>query len=134
EEAVRVAQRTGNPSLMAVAHFFLGASLMNTDPNRARTALEIGFQHAAAVGQVTITGPCLAYLGLLGADPTDPQWAARFRRGLSLTYEAGDTAMVLMHIDLYGNALAMTDRAEAAATLAAALAGHGRHPTNPISV
>jgi hypothetical protein len=134
EEAAQVAQRFRNPSFIATAHLFLGASLIRTEPIRARAVLETAVEQAMVVGLVTISGPALSYLGRLGADLADPQWAGRFRDGLSLTYEAGDEAMVLMHIDLYTHALALTDRAEVAAVLAAAVAGHGLHLTNPISV
>jgi hypothetical protein len=130
EEAMRVAERIRNPSLMAAAGLFLGGALSTTDPTRARAVLETAVDHATVP---TLEGPILAYLGRLGADPADPRWATRFRRGLALSYEMGDTPMVAMHIDLYSQLLASTERAEAAALLAAAVAGLGGHLSNPIS-
>jgi predicted ATPase/class 3 adenylate cyclase len=131
EEAMHVAERLENPSLMAASGLFFGAALCDSDPIRARAVLETAVDHAIVP---TLEGPILANLGRLGADPTDPRWATRFRRGLALSYGAGDTPIVTMHIDLYSQLLASTGRVEAAAVLSSAAARLGSHGSNPISV
>jgi hypothetical protein len=107
---------------------------MTTDPPRARSFLETAREYAISVEITTIVTAIITYLGRLGADPTNAEWAAELRRGLALSYEAGDTRVVLMHVDLYAQALAATDRAEVAAQLTASVAELSLHMSNPVSV
>jgi hypothetical protein len=76
----------------------------------------------------------LAWLARMGTDAASPQWATRFRSGLDVIYEAGDTNFVLTYLDLYTQALLTTDRAEAAAMLNASVAELAPHMSNPISI
>ena len=134
EEAMQLAQRIGNPTLMAAAGTLLGGALEATDPPRARAALEAALEHAKAVDHVLFTATCLAWLGRMDAIAATPHWENQFRSGLDLSYEAGDTRMVLMYLDLYAQALAATARAETAAMLAALVARLSPHTSNPNSV
>jgi hypothetical protein len=134
EEATQLAQRIGNPTLMAASGTMLGGALEATDPQRARSALETALEHAKAVDHVLFTATCLAWLGRMGAIAATPHWENQFRNGLDLSYEAGDTRMVLMYLDLYAQALAATARAETAAMLAALVAQLSPHTSNPNSV
>jgi predicted ATPase/class 3 adenylate cyclase len=134
EEARRIAQRIGNPTLIAVACMILGGTLETTDPPRARSILETAFDAAQAMEAYQISSGALAFLARMGAVVTDAQWAAEFRRGIETPYEAGDATNVLMYVDIYAQALATTDRAETAALLAASVAALGPHTSNPISV
>jgi len=134
EEALQIAQRIGNPSLMAFAGSWVGGALEATDPARARAFLETALEHAEIVDFWQVIGSCVSWLGRMGAVAATPRWAARFRGGFDLGYEAGDTRMTLQHLDIYAQALAATDRAEAAAMLAAAVAQLSPHTSNPVSV
>ncbi|HXY93073.1 MAG TPA: adenylate/guanylate cyclase domain-containing protein [Acidimicrobiia bacterium] len=134
EEAMQIAQRLGNPSLLAYTGFYLGGALETTDPTRARSALETALERAKAVDYEQIAASCLSWLGRMGADVATPQWATQFRRGLDIMYEAGDTRGLLQHLDIYAQSLAVTGRAETAATLAAAVAQLSPHTSNPISI
>jgi predicted ATPase/class 3 adenylate cyclase len=134
EEASRLAQRIGNPTLMAMTGIQLGGALETTDPPRARSVLETALEHATAVGHGQFASTCLAWLGRMGAIVATPEWAAQVRDGLDPAYEAGDTRTVLQFLDIYAQSLAGTDRAESATTLAAAVAELSPHTSNPISV
>ena len=76
----------------------------------------------------------LAWLARMGADAASPTVGTQFRSGLDLAYEAGDTRLVLLYLDIYSQALANTDRAETAAMLSASVAELAPHMSNPISV
>jgi predicted ATPase/class 3 adenylate cyclase len=134
EEAMQVARRIGNPTVIAIAAQGLGAALELSDPERARSVLETAVEHGRAIEIGPSLGASLAWLARLGADPTKPEWATDFRIGLVLTYEAGDAPMVLMHLDIYAQALAASDRAETAAILVTSVAELSPHVSNPISV
>jgi hypothetical protein len=134
EEAMEIAQRIAAPSLLANTGAWLGVALTTIDLPRARSTLESALEHAIAVEILNLVGMCSVFLGRLGADITQPQWAQQFRESLDLHDAAGDTPMTLMHLDLYAQTLAPTDRAEAAAMLAAAVAALSPHMLNPISV
>jgi predicted ATPase/class 3 adenylate cyclase len=134
EEAALIAQPIGNPTLMAITHFHLGGALEATDPARARSSLETAIEYGNAVGFEWIVGTSLAWLARSGTDTMSPQQEQQFRRGLDLAYEAGDTRVVLMFLDMYAQALATTDRAESAAVLTASVAELSPHMSNPISV
>ena len=129
-----LAQRIGNPTLIAMSGTYLGAALETTDPPRARSILETAIEHGTTVGSGSHVATALAYLARMGTDAASPQWATRFRSVLDLAYEAGDTRFVLMYLDMYTQALATTDRAEPAAMLRAAVAELAPHMSNPISV
>ena len=134
EEATLLAQRIGNPTLMALAGTYLGAALATTDPARARTTLETAIEHATTVGSGSHVSAALTFLGRMGTDATGPKWATRFRSVLDIAYENGDTHYVVLYLDMYTQALANTDRAEPAAMLRAAVAELAPHMSNPISV
>jgi predicted ATPase len=134
EEAMQIARRLGNPSLMAYGGLYLGGALEATDPTRARSALETALEYAKAVDYEQIAIGCLAWLGRMGADVATPQWAAQLRRGIDIMYEAGDTRGLMQHLDIYAQSLAVTGPAETAATLAASVAHLSPHTSNPISV
>jgi predicted ATPase/class 3 adenylate cyclase len=134
EEATLLARRIGNPTLIAAAGGYLGSALEATDPSRARATLETALEHANAVDQRQVAAACIAFLARMGAVAATPQWATQFRNGLDQAYEAGDTPWVLAFLDVYAQSLATTDRAEAAAVLAASVAEFAPHMSNPISV
>jgi predicted ATPase len=134
EEAWQIAQRIGNPTLITYAGSFLGSALATTDPSRARSLLETVIPYANAVGIGHLALMDLVGLARMGADSATPQWATQVRDGLDLAYETGATSVVLWLLDLYAQALAATDRAEAAAMLAAAVAQLSPHTSNPISI
>jgi predicted ATPase len=134
EEAMRIAQRIGNPTLIAVSGNFLGGALETIDPPRARSILETAIEHATTVGLGSHLATALAYLARMGADAAGPKWATRFRSVLDVAYQAADTHMVLAYLDTYTQALANTDRAAPAAMLCAAVAELSPHMSNPISV
>ena len=79
EEATLLAQRIGNPTLMALAGTYLGAALETTDPARARSTLETAIEHATTVGSGSHVSAALTFLARMGTDATDPKWATRFR-------------------------------------------------------
>jgi predicted ATPase/class 3 adenylate cyclase len=134
EEAVLLAQRIGNPTLIEMSGSFLAGALETTDPPRARTVLEavIGQGEGVDFGSHALIP--LAWLARMGSDAASTKWARRFRSGLDLTYEAGDAEFVLSCLDLYAQALANTDRAESAALLSASVGRLAPHMSNPISV
>jgi predicted ATPase/class 3 adenylate cyclase len=134
EEATLLAQRIGNPTLMALAGTYLGAALETTDPARARTTLETAIEHATTVGSGSHVSAALTFLARMGSDATSPKWATRFRSVLDIAYENGDTHYVVLYLDMYTQALANTDRVEPAAMLRAAVAELAPHMSNPISV
>jgi predicted ATPase/class 3 adenylate cyclase len=134
EEATLLAQRIGNPTLMALAGTYLGAALATTDPARARTTLETAIEHATTVGSGSHISAALTFLARMGTDATSPKWATRFRSVLDIAYENGDTHYVVLYLDMYTQALANTDRAETTAMLRAAVAKLASHMSNPISV
>jgi predicted ATPase len=134
EEALQIAQRIGNPSLTAFAGSWVGGALETTDPHRAQVALQTALEHAKAVDFGQVIAVCLAWMARMGGDVATPEWAAQFRRGIDLGYEAGDARMVLQSLDIYAQALAAADRAEAGAMLAAAVAELSPHTANAISV
>ena len=134
EEAMRLAQLIGNPTLLAHAGYYLGSALGPTDPARARPVLEAALEHATAVEISNFVGAVLAALARVGGDAMSVQWAMQFRRGIDLASESGDTRLVLLFLDTYSQALATTDRAETAALLAASLSELSPHMANPISV
>ncbi len=134
EEATLIAQRIGNPTLIAMSGAYLGAALETADPPRARSILETAIEHGTTVGPGTHVAMPLAWLTRMGTDAPGPQWATQFRSVLDLIYEAGDTVYVLMFLDIYAQALANTDRAEPAAILHASVADSSPHMSNPISV
>jgi predicted ATPase/class 3 adenylate cyclase len=134
EEAMQVAQRIGNPTLMALAGTYLGAALEATDPPRARTTLETAIEHATTVGSGSHLSAALTFLARMSTDAAGPKWATRFRSVLDIAYEAGDTHYVVLYLDMYTQALANTHRAEPAAMLRAAVAELAPHMSNPISV
>ena len=134
EEATLLAQRIGNPTLIALSATYLGAALETTDPTRARSILETAIEHGTTVGPGTHLAMPLAWLARMGTDAVNPQWAAQFRSVFDLAYEAGDVVYVLAFIDLYAQALATTERAESAAVLSASTGALSPHMANPISV
>jgi predicted ATPase/class 3 adenylate cyclase len=134
EEALLIAQRIGNPTLISLSGAFLGVALEATDPPRARSILETAIEHGTTVELGSHVAMALAYLARISADTMGPQWATQFRTILDIPYEAGDTGYVLMYLDIYTQALAKTDRAESAAKLNAAVAALAPHLSNPISV
>jgi hypothetical protein len=103
EEAMLIAQRIGNPTLMAYSGMILGGALETTDPSRARSSLETAIEHGRAVTYVVATA--LAWLARMGDDAANPEWAKQFRSGFDLSYEAGDTRLVLSYLDIYAQAL-----------------------------
>ena len=92
EEATLLAQRIGNPTLMATVghvprrrarnHRSASRPIHPRDRHRARERRRL---------RESIVVVALAWLARMGADATNPQWATRFRSGLDLAYEAGDT-------------------------------------------
>jgi predicted ATPase/class 3 adenylate cyclase len=134
EEAMLLARRIGNPTLMAQAGCWLGGALAATDPARARSILETAIEHGNAVGAGLTVNAAHGWLARLGGDAANPHWASETRSGLELAYEAGDTRSVLSYLDVYAQALATTDRAETAALLYASVAELASHTSNPISV
>jgi hypothetical protein len=135
EEAIPLARQTGNPALIANVGLYLGGALEASDPARARSVLETALQHANTVDLTYVIVPCVAWLGRMGTDVlANPKWATHLRTALAASYEAGDTRTTLYHLDLHAQALADTDRAEAAAKLAAAVAEMSLHVLNPISI
>jgi predicted ATPase/class 3 adenylate cyclase len=134
EEALQIAQRIGNPTLLGCTGMMLGGALENTDPNRARLTLQTAFEHAHAVGHTQIASSSLAWLARMGADVAIPLWATQFRDALDLGYETGDTRTTLQNLDMYSQSLATSDRAEAAAILVAAVQQLSTHTSNPTSI
>jgi predicted ATPase/class 3 adenylate cyclase len=134
EEAMVVAQRTGNPTLLSLAFGCLGLALEATDPAGAQSCLESAIDYGAAVGFNFWVGVSRGWLARMGADATNPQWATQFRSGLDLFDEAGDTRIVVSFLDVYSQSLATSDRAESAAILSAAVVELAPHLSNPISV
>jgi hypothetical protein len=135
EEAARLANQTGNPTLMANADQYLGGALEDIDPARARSVLETALDYGNVVGLTNVVVACIAWLGRMGvAVLTDPERATQLRNGLTIPYEAGDTRTTLYHLDIYAQAVAATDRAEPAALLTAAIAKLSAHVSNPISI
>jgi predicted ATPase/class 3 adenylate cyclase len=134
EEAMVVAQRTGNPTLLSLAFGCLGLALESTDPAGAQSCLESAIEYGAAVGFNFWVGVSRGWLARMGADATNPQWATQFRGGLDFFDEAGDTRIVVSFLDVYSQSLATSDRAESAAMLSAAVVELAPHLSNPISV
>ena len=134
EEALQIAHRIGNPTLIAMSGTFLGAALETTDPTRARTILETAVEYGRAVASGFHLTTALGYLARITGDAAGSQWAREFCGVVDLAYEAGDASSVLMYLDVYSQALANSDRAELAATLAAAVGELAPHMSNPISI
>jgi tetratricopeptide (TPR) repeat protein len=132
EEALRLAQRIGNPTLLSVSNAWAGGALRNVDPSRAEVALEAALEYGNAGEALSITGTVLAWLAML--KPMTSQQAEQYRQTIELMHEVGDTHLLLMYVDVYAQALATTDRAETAALLRAAINQLAPHMTNPISV
>jgi predicted ATPase/class 3 adenylate cyclase len=134
EEAMLLARQIGNPTLITQAGAMLGGALAPTDPARARSILETAIENGNAVGAGLTVNTARGWLARLGGNALNPQWATETRRGLDLAYEAGDTRTVLTLLDVYAQALATTERAEAAAILYASVTELAPHMSNPISV
>jgi hypothetical protein len=134
EEALRSAQRTGNPTMLAQAGAFLGGALETTDPSRARSILETAIEHGNSVGCGLPVNAARGWLARLGGVAGNPQWAAVTRSTLAQSYEAGDSRSVFAFLDNYTQGLANTDRVESAAILHASLGELAPHLSNPISV
>ena len=134
EQAMLIAQRIGNPTLIAMSATWLGGLLETTDPPRARTILETAIEHATTVTMGSMSR-CLLPVSH-GWEPTPGAHSGRRNseaRSTSPT-TAGDTASCLLLLDLYAQALATTDRAEIAAVLAATVGELSPHTSNPNSV
>jgi predicted ATPase/class 3 adenylate cyclase len=134
EEAMQIAQRIGNPTLLTNAAFYLGSALTPTDPDRARAVLDIALGFATTMELANTGGAALAAFVRAGGDAMSAQWALQFQRGIDVASESGDTQLVLLFLDTYSQALAMTDHAEVATMVVAAVADLSPHMSNPISV
>jgi hypothetical protein len=87
EEALLLAQRIGNPTLLTYSNMWIGGALRTTDPPRARAALEAALDHARATegGSTMAIAPALTWLALM--DAMTPQRAVLLRRGNRLGAE-----------------------------------------------
>jgi hypothetical protein len=112
----------------------LNGTLSGTDPVRARSVLQTAVDTGNTVGHEYWIVVASAFLARIGGTAQSPEWATQFRHGLDVHLESGDTGTVLVHLGLYADALATTDRAEAAALLSAAAAALAPHMSNPISI
>ena len=135
DEGLLLAQRIGNPTLMALSGGYLGAALETTDPVRARSVLEVAIEHGRTTGSRGGANfpTALGWLLRMGTEAANPRWAIEFRTVLEHSYEVGDSVSVFTFLNLYSQGLANTDRAESAAVLHASTE-LARHMANPISI
>jgi predicted ATPase/class 3 adenylate cyclase len=133
EEALRLAERVGAPSVIAVAANALSGAIAEQDPERARTLVELCLENALSIGGDLPATIALGALGRTGTTADDPRWATRFRGVMDRTYDAGDTRLLLVQLDMYAHTLLQIGRVEPSAVLFGTVGRHARHLANPVS-
>jgi len=133
QEALRLAERVGAPSVIAVAANALSGVIVERDPERARTLVELCLENALSIGGDLPATIALGALGRIGTTADDPRWATRFRGVVDRTYDAGDTRLLLVQLDMYAHTLLQIGRVEPSAVLFGTVGRHARHLANPVS-
>jgi hypothetical protein len=120
--AMSLAQRTGNPTMLALGSYALGWALRHRHPDEALGALDRSVALARRGASTTVLAVALSYGARAAASLGDPDEArARLRDALEESLRNDDWSLITISLDVEVDIFSYRGEAHAAAVLASAV-------------